>query len=334
MATDLPTATLAPADGPGPADGRTRWLRLAARIGAILLVIASVLFVALTLVHDHAEADKALGSANLWWLMPAIGIGAVAILYNAWRWGAAIEAVGGQRGPLSRLLSSYYVGELAKYVPGGIWSVVGRSEISRREGRSRAISYASVLLSLIAWYLAAAACALVLATISLGSGSVGTSWWPALIGATVVALVIVHPAVHGRLLKVAQKALRRRIQLDLPGWTACLRLSATYIPTWVGVAVATTIVAHALDPHESLVRVALATIVAWIVGFISPSPSGIGVREAVFVAASGLPAGPAAAVAVLARVMFVVIDLAGAMIGSWVLRTSPTVALGRSDPGK
>jgi uncharacterized membrane protein YbhN (UPF0104 family) len=111
------------------------------------LVAASLLFVVLTLVHDRAAAAHAVRRANLWWLVPAFMLGEVAILYNAWRWGAAIDAVGGRRGPLSRLLGAYYVGELAKYIPGGIWSVVGRSEVARREGQSGAIAYASVLLS-------------------------------------------------------------------------------------------------------------------------------------------------------------------------------------------
>jgi uncharacterized membrane protein YbhN (UPF0104 family) len=308
--------------------GRPGWTKLAMPVASVLLVAASLLFVVLTLVHDRAAASAALHHARLWWLAPAFVVGAAGIFYNAWRWGAAIQAVGGERGPLARLFASYYVGELAKYVPGGIWSVVGRSEISRREGRSRAVSYASVLLSLIAWYLAAVASALVVAVIALGSGSVNTNWWPVLAVVTVAALLLVHPAVHSRLLSLAERLLRRPIAVELPTWSTCLKLALSYIPTWIGIAVATTIVAHALVPHPPLARVALATIVAWIVGFVSPSPSGIGVREAVFVATAGLAAGPAAAIAVLARVMFVLVDLSGAAVGSWFLRGAPHAAWG------
>jgi len=68
--------------------------------------------------------------------------------------------------------------------------------------------------------------------------------------------------------------------------------------------------------------------VSWIIGFITPAPGGIGVREAVFVAVAGVAAGPAAAAAILARVLFVVIDGSGAGIGWLVLRvTEPSKVL-------
>ena len=64
---------------------------------------------------------------------------------------------------------------------------------------------------------------------------------------------------------------------------------------------------------------------SWIIGFITPAPGGIGVREAVFVAIAGVAAGPAAAAAILARVLFVLVDGSGAGAGWLVLRiTEPS----------
>jgi glycosyltransferase 2 family protein len=307
-----------PASGGGTA--RPAWVKPVGRALALLVAVASVVFVALTLVHDRGAASRALGHADLRWLVPAYALAAASLVYSAWRWGAAIVAVGGHRGPLSRVIAAFFVGELAKYVPGGIWSVLGRSEIARREGRPRTIAYASVILSLIAWYLAAAVTALALAAYCFASGTVGTSWWPAVAAIVVLGFAVLHPAVHGRLLTFVQRAFRRKLELDLPSWSACVRLAASYVPTWIGIAAATTMVAHALEPRPQLARVALAAIVSWIIGFVSPSPSGIGVREAVFIATAGLPAGPAAAAAVLARLMFVLSDVFGAGLGSLVLR--------------
>jgi hypothetical protein len=290
---------------------------------ALLVVVASLVFVVLTLVHDWGAASSALGHADLLWLVPAWMLAAAAIVFTAWRWGAAIAAVGGRRGSSARVIGTFFVGEIAKYLPGGIWSVLGRSEIARRDGRSRAVAYASVTLSLAAWYLAAAASALVLFAVFLGAGTGGNTWWPAIPVAVVVGVGALHPALHRRLLAIAQRVLRRRLDLDLPTWAKCLKLAASYVPTWVGIAVATTMVAYALDPHPPVVRVALAAIVSWMIGIVSPAPAGIGVREAVFIAACGLPAGPAAAAAVLARLIFVLVDVSGAVLGSLVLRARP-----------
>jgi glycosyltransferase 2 family protein len=290
----------------------------------LLIVVASLVFVILTLVHDWRPAASALDRANLFWLVPACVLAATATVLTAWRWGSALAAVGGRRGPPSRVIGAFFVGEIAKYVPGGIWNVVGRSELARRDGRPRAVAYASVILSLVAWYLAAAISALVLVALALALSDVGNSWWPLVVVVVVLGAVVLHPAVHRRLLSIVQRVLRRRLELDaLPRWGTCVRLVASYVPTWVCIAAATTMVAHALDAHAPLIRVALAAVVSWIVGVASPAPGGIGVREAVFIAAAGLPAGPAAATAVLARLIFVLIDVSGAIIGSLALRARP-----------
>jgi uncharacterized membrane protein YbhN (UPF0104 family) len=64
-----------------------------------------------------------------------------------------------------------------------------------------------------------------------------------------------------------------------------------------------------------LLRLSLATVLSWTAGFLTPTPGGAGVREAVFIAVSGLASGPAVAVAVTARIIFVLVDVGGALIG-------------------
>ena len=94
---------------------------------------------------------------------------------------------------------------------------------------------------------------------------------------------------------------------------------------WILIAAATTLVTRSLVAHPPIARVALAAVVSWIIGFITPAPGGIGVREAVFVAIAGVAAGPAAAAAILARVLFVLVDGSGAGAGWLVLRiTEPS----------
>ena len=83
---------------------------------------------------------------------------------------------------------------------------------------------------------------------------------------------------------------------------------------WILIAAATTLVTKSLVAHPPIARVALAAVVSWIIGFITPRPGGIGVREAVFVALAGVAAGPAAAAAILARVLFVLVDGVGSGI--------------------
>lgn len=101
-----------------------------------------------------------------------------------------------------------------------------------------------------------------------------------------------------------------------------------YLPAWVLIGGATWCVARALDPGAPVLRVGAAGIASWVVGFVAaPVPAGVGVREAAFVALAGLPAGVGAAAALLARLVFVAVDSAGAVVGTAVLRSDgPEVA--------
>jgi hypothetical protein len=52
------------------------------------------------------------------------------------------------------VIAWYYSGEIGKYVPGGVWPVVGRGELARRGGVPAGRAYSGVVLSLAALYLA------------------------------------------------------------------------------------------------------------------------------------------------------------------------------------
>jgi len=205
--------------------------------------------------------------------------------------------------------------------------MLGRSELARREGHERSIAYSSVALSIIGCYLAAALTALVLAVLALIGGSIAMPWWPIAVVAA-VGILAIHPAVSRRILASASHVLGRTLTVEIPSWTRCLRLTGSYIPVWILIAAATTLVTKSLVAHPPIARVALAAVVSWIIGFITPAPGGIGVLEAVFVAVAGVAAGPAAAAAILARVLFVLVDGLGAGAGWLVLRiTEPSSVL-------
>jgi glycosyltransferase 2 family protein len=301
--------------------------KLVVRLVSLVFVALCLVFVVLLLVRDWPQTVEALRRANLVWLLPAAVCAVGAMFLLAWRWGAAIIAMGGERSHPHRVISAFFVGEAGKYIPGAVWAMLGRSELARREGYERPIAYSSVVLSVIGCYLAAAITALILAVASLIGGSITIPWWPIAVVA-IVGITAIHPAVSRRALSLVSRVLGRQLMVEIPSWTRCLRLTVTYIPVWLLVGAATTLVTKSLVVDPPIARVALAAVVSWIIGFITPSPGGIGVREAVFVALAGVAAGPAAAAAILARVLFVLVDGSGAGVGWLVLRgTKPTLAL-------
>jgi glycosyltransferase 2 family protein len=108
----------------------------------------------------------------------------------------------------------------------------------------------------------------------------------------------------------------------VPSFGEVLRLLLGYLPAWAAVAGCSVAVGIALDTGGSPWRLAVASLAAWVAGFaVVPVPAGAGVREVVFVALAGLPAGLGVAVAVTARICFLLVDgLGGAIAAAWLGR--------------
>lgn len=299
-----------------------RRLRLASSSAGAILALVATTFVARALIRDRAAIGDALGGASVGWLVAAAVLAVAGMVAIAVPWRHAIRLLGGDM-PLSQALGRYFVGELGKYVPGGIWPVLGRGELAARGGVRRAAAYGSVVLSLVALYLAAMFVVVGgLPTLLRGDDGSGPIVVLLLLP---VGLVALHPRSLSLVVAAAGRLSRRPIELPIPSWGASIALVARYVPAWLAVGGATWAVARSLDPSAGLAEVATAATLSWLVGFVLvPVPGGVGVREAAFVAAAGsLDPGIAAATAVAARLIFVLVDVGGALLGSLLIRGAP-----------
>lgn len=306
------------ADVPASDDRRRGTARVTTVVGA-LLALGALAFVARSLVADRREIADALGGASYGWLVLASVLAAVGMSAIALPWRRALHLLGDDM-PAREVLGRYYVGEIGKYLPGGVWPILGRGELAVRWGVSRAAAYGSVLLSLVALYLAAAlVVAAGLPVLLAGDDGTGPI---AIVVLLPLGLIALHPAILGRVQRLGERVLRRTLELPTPAWGASVGLVVRYLPAWVAIGGATWAVARALDPSAGVLDVGVATALSWLVGFaLIPVPGGVGVREAAFVAAAGsLDPGIAAAVAVGARALFVAVDGIGALLGSAALR--------------
>ena len=132
-----------------------------------------------------------------------------------------------------------------------------------------------------------------------------------------VGVVLLHHEVLEWLVGVASRATKRTIGIEVPHWHTSLGLVARYVPTWLFIGTATYAVARSLTTDLSYPRMMFATVLSWAAGFLAvPVPAGAGVREAVLTATSGLDGGVAAATAIVARVLFVVVDVVAGLVAA------------------
>jgi uncharacterized membrane protein YbhN (UPF0104 family) len=312
---------LAATDAEVAADGSGRPARAARAmaLAGLLLGGAAVGFVVRTLVHEWPRVSDDLRSADLRFLALAVVCAALGMTSIGWAWRSVMRVLGVDA-PLRRVIPWYYVGELGKYVPGGIWPVLGRGELARNGGVPRSRAYASVAMSLGVLYLAAMFVAAAFLPFGLAGGGGFSPWMLALL-ALPVGVVALHHEVLGRIVVLVGRLTGRQIDLEIPVWRDSLLLVARYVPTWLLIGTATWAVGRSTTADISYPRVMFATILSWVVGFLAvPVPSGAGVREAVLYATSGLTKSQSVFTAVTARIAFVLVDVIGAAICAPLVR--------------
>lgn len=275
-------------------------------VAAAVLITAAAVYGLVRVFSDHwDEVRTAWHDANWWMLAASVVVACVAVTGFGERWHATLAALGA---PSQRAVALrwFFTGQIGKYAPGGVWHVVGQGELAARGGVARRTAYGSVMICTVILVGGAALTVAVGAALPLHAA---TPWWAVFLGAAIVAALFVPP-VRRRLLRAAGVA----DPAALPA-TTLLRLVVGSVPAWIAVGAASAMVSRALHQDVAVGRAALSAVASWLVGIVTlPAPGGIGVREAVFAAGlsrrGGASAGSAALVALIARLVFVVADLA------------------------
>src|SRR6266545_7685165 len=123
---------------------RRRLAGASTAIGVVLAGIA-IAFVGQRLASNWSDVSDSLADANIGWIAIAVMLAAAGMTAIAVPWRRALRLLGGDL-PYPETVARYYLGELGKYLPGGVWPVVGRGELARRGGGARVAAYGSVAL--------------------------------------------------------------------------------------------------------------------------------------------------------------------------------------------
>lgn len=291
---------------PGPIDlPAPRWERVWAsvsRAGAALRILGFVAAVAIV----ATMAARGWRDVNVrdvaWWLLGPTFAAAVAwwlLLARGW----ALVSTGHSRRPE---IGTWCRTQALRYLPGGIWAPVSRAVIVRGSLLDK--------LSTVGAESSIALCA-ALAVGGLGLAAAGHPRWLPL----VVAIVV--PFLAARLV-----ASRTRIT---PRRTA--RATPNYLAGFLAYALAGALAQAAVSGLEQPFAVAGSAAIAWSAGLVVViAPSGLGVRELVYVAmlSATFPDGELVGAAILLRLVTILAELAVLVVAG-----RPTLQLRASSAG-
>ena len=291
-----------------------------ARISSLLGIaigVAGVAFVLRTLVSKWDEVSDAFSQVDAINLLLSLVLGLAAMTSIGWIWVTMIVARS-HNVRHRNAMSWYFTGQLGKYVPGGIWPIVGRAELAVRNGIPRRDAYASTGLSLVTTYAAAVA--------TIGIGAIATTGHRLIGVLIVIGLIMAYaafsqPSLRAVIIRIASRVSPSASSLTDPKRLA--RITVVHVPAWILMSLSTSITATAFGAQISIADMLFITSTSWLAGFVVVGvPGGIGVREAVFTSLAGGIIGTPMAVslALMSRVVFIAVDLSGALISSVISR--------------
>jgi uncharacterized membrane protein YbhN (UPF0104 family) len=143
-----------------------------------------------------------------------------------------------------------------------------------------------------------------------------------LAGFLVGFLAFSNTTLRRRVLAILNRVSPRATALTEP--RRLLILTLTHLPAWILMSLSTTVTASAFGADIGIAHMLFITSVSWLAGFVVVGvPGGIGVRESVFTALAGtaLTPGVAVSLALASRVVFIAVDLVGALVANIIART-------------
>ncbi len=289
-----------------------------ASFAGVLIGIAGVVFVIRTILTKREQVSDAFAQLNGLTLIVSLLLGLSAMTLIGYVW-TRMLVTRGHHAPPRSAMAWYFAGQLGKYVPGGIWPIVGRAELAVRGGVPRPDAYAATGLSMVTTYLAAA--------LAICVGSLASWTYPlvgilGLIGFLLGFLGFSNRNLRQKVLAILNRISPRATALTEP--RRLLVLTLTHLPAWILMSLSTSVTASAFGADIGIAHMLFITSASWLAGFVVVGvPGGIGVRESVFTALAGtaLTPGVAVSLALASRVVFIAVDLVGALVANIIART-------------
>jgi uncharacterized membrane protein YbhN (UPF0104 family) len=314
------------ADRSAPVSNRRRLLTAAARVLVTALLLAGVGW---AVTDQWAQVRDTITSIAWPSLVLALLAALAGIAANVRAWHAVLGALG-QRIGVVESGRFYLVGQLGKYLPGSVWAFVLQMELAKRAGVPRATGF-SALLILLGLGTATSLLVGLFGLPALFAVDGVTAWL--VIGLALIGLVCALPPVLTRLVQLTLRLLRKRqVPLELT-WGNIGHIMGWSLLAWTLFGTHLWLLTDAMAGPglAGWLRCVGAFALAMTAGVVAiVAPSGIGVREAVIVAALSayVPVGAALALALASRLVFTIADLiaasAAALSGARALRALPS----------
>ena len=286
-------------------------------VARIVLLALVLLAVAYTIAHNWSTVRHDLGRVPPSALALSSALALLGLVFTLLGWRALLADLGSPLhiAPASGVL---FVGQLGKYLPGSVWTVVAQAEVAAGLGVPRARSTVVGLLSVLMSAMAGLAVGLVALPGLLSAGG-GPAYLLLLVPA-VVGVVALHPRVLNRLVDRALRLVRRP-DLEHPLSGRAIAVTMTYfVLAWLALGLHVWVLVRSLggDAAATLLPSVFGYALAASLGMLALLlPAGFGVREVLLglLLTDQLPHSVVLSVVFLSRFIVTLADVVAAAVG-------------------
>ncbi|CAN5259729.1 lysylphosphatidylglycerol synthase transmembrane domain-containing protein [soil metagenome] len=288
-----------------------------------IFIAGAAAFLAWTAARNWADVQRFEWNVRPLLLAASVVAHVAVLAWGVYVWGRVLRRFGFDAPAYPTLLRIWFGSALARYVPGAIWQFVAAAQLARGAGLAPALLLTSMLVHVGFSLLAAAATAAF--TLSHPAMEAFGNLGP--MAVLVVAVVSIHPAVIGGMVRIVARVSRRSTLAWQGSWMDGVELFALSLLSWAlyggaFVLFASSVVSLPGGMALPLTGVnALSFLAGYLVVF---APAGLGVREVsmTVLLAGFLPAGVATLLAVASRLWTVVAELVGGALALLWRRTA------------
>jgi len=252
-----------------------------------------------------------------WMCLSLIGFSAF-YLFRVLSWQQILRTLGY---PLTFMASGriLLLSEVTRYVPGNIWSILGRIGFSREAGVPTDKSFFATVVEVLATLASALVTGGLLALVAPQL----PMWTKVMLGIAIVAILVILVSIRhvGKMVNWALRKLHRETVVWDIKPRKFLLLLGYYCIAWFGFSIGgyASVAAIISLPVASTTAILAAMPLSWFIGYVSfITPSGIGFREASIVAMLNPILGASAVIAAtVSRFGVIVVELVWVGVFAW-----------------
>lgn len=243
----------------------------------LLIGIVIIAFMIKEVVVNWRQVEPYILNMDVNWFVYSIIFNMAAFMFTACNWSKMVVDMD-ESAKMMQCVDVHITTVMAKYIPGGVWNIVGKAVLGVKKGINREAISSSMVLEYV--FQISSSCFFLL--FFLPTILFKTQYWYVMIFICICAVVIVIllpwlinlcNSIIAKILKEEKKVYMRKKFV----YTMFFR----YMLSWLLSGVALLCLMRSFEKITVVQGLGLVFSypISWVAGFVSPSPGGMGVRE-------------------------------------------------------